>query len=322
MAMELLGAAGMTPELKQTYDRILLSVAEQNLVYMNYGTKKPIPARGGKSIEFRRFEKIAVGTHVLTEGTPPTETQATISTVAATISQYGAFAKISDILETQAFDPIIEEYTRKFGIHEAEVLDTVVRDAISAGLTTVQYGGDGTVVGTSGAGAVGSGDYASAAEINEAKRTLARANAKPIGGRFICILHPDNVKDLYDDTSIINAFQYAQVRGEPNPLFTGVLGDWMGVRFVESTNVWVRSSYGMSGADIYEVFMLGDECYAISELSALQSRTVIHPRGTGGHTDPLEQYSTVGWKAALAAKVLNVSFGVKIYVASSRTPAA
>ena len=78
--MELIGAAGMTAELKQTYDRKLLSVAEQNLVWYNFGDKKPIPARGGKSIEFRRFEKITVtaGSNTLTEGTPPPETQATI----------------------------------------------------------------------------------------------------------------------------------------------------------------------------------------------------------------------------------------------------
>lgn len=321
MAMELIGAAGMAAELKQTYDRILLSVAEQNLVFQQYGEKRPIPARGGKSIEFRRFEKIALGTHVLTEGTPPTETQATISIVSATISQYGAFAKISDLLEVQAFDPIVEEYTRKFGIHMAEVLDTVVRDVVSA-TTTVQYAGAATVVATSGAGAVGSGLYLNAAELKEAKRTLARASAKPIGDRFICLLHPDNTKDLYDDSSIINAFQYAQVRGGANPLFTGVLGDWMGIRFVETTNLKVRSSYGMSGADIYEVLLLGQEAYAVTELSALQAKTVMHPRGSGGHTDPLEQYSTLGWKAALATVILNQNYLVKIFVASSRSTAA
>ena len=323
MAMELIGAAGMTPELKQTYDRKLLSVAEQNLVWMNYGEKRPIPARGGKSIEFRRFEKITVtaGSYTLTEGTPPTETQATISTVAATISQYGQFSKISDLLEVQAFNPIIAEFTERYGIAMAEALDIVVRDVVD-NTTTVQYADAATVVGTSGAGAVGSGNYLDAAELTEATRTLARANARKIAGNYICVIHPDNKKDLFEDPDIVNAFQLAAQRGPANPLSTGVLGDWMGIRFVESTNVNVLASNGMSGADIYEVVMLGQEAYGVTELSAQQAEIIVHPRGSGGHTDPLNQYSTIGWKAALAAVILNQNFLVKIYCASSRSNAA
>lgn len=324
MAMELLGTAGMTAEMKQFYDRKLLSVALKNLVFHKYGEKRPIPPGGGKSIEFRRFEKITVtaGSYTLTEGTPPTVTQATISTVTATISQYGQYAQISDVLETQAFDPILSEYAEKFGIAMAEGVDTVVRDIVDA-TTTIQYADSATVTGTSGAGAVGSGNYLDAAEILEMRRTLRRADALPVeDNKFILFIHPDNTKDLFEDPDIVNSFQHAQIRGDNNPMFTGVLGDWMGVRFVESSNLSILASNGMSGADIYEVVMIGREAYAVTELSALQSRMIIHPRGTGGHTDPLEQYSTVGWKAALTAVILNQNFLGAIRCASSRSNSA
>jgi len=322
MAMELIGVQGMTSELKQTYERTLLSVLEKNLVFAKYGLNTPIPARGGKSVEWRRFEKITVGTHVLTEGTPPTETQATISAISATISQYGAYSKVSDLLELQSFDPVIDGFSRAYGRHMAEVLDVVVRDQISAGATTVQYAGAATVVGTSGAGAVGSGNYLDSAELLEAKRTLTRVDVRPINGRYICLIHPDNTKDLYQDSDIIAAFKDAAERGAGNPLSTGVLGDWMGIRFVESTNIRLRTSYGMSGADVYECYLVGEEAYGITDLSADQAKIVVKPRGSGGTSDPLNQFSTVGWKAAIAAKVLDVSRLVKIYCASSRTPSA
>lgn len=317
MAMELIGINGMSAELKQTYDRTLLSVAEQNLVFMNYGLKRDIPARGGKSIEFRRFEKITVGTHVLTEGTPPTETQATISTVAATISQYGAFSKISDVLQLQSFDPIIDEYSEKYGIHAGEVLDTVVRDVLIAG-TTVQYAST-----AASRAQVGSGMFLNAAELAEARRTLRRNNARPaVEGKFVCFIHPDNSKDLYDDVDIVNAFKDAAPRDSNNPLFTGVIGDWMGIRFVETTNLKVYSSLGLSGADVYGVIMIGAEAYGISRLTAQQMRMIVHPLGSGGHTDPLEQYSTVGWKAALVAVRLNENFMVRVECNSSYATAA
>lgn len=320
--IELIGASGMTNELKQFYDKKLLSVALKNLVFAQYGVKRPIPARGGKSIEWRRFEKIVGGTTALYEGTPPSSTQATVSTVTATISQYGQYSALSDILETQSFDPLINEYVEKYGINAAEVYDVIIRDVVDA-TTTEQYADAATVVATSGAGAVGSGNYLDAAEILEARRTLRRADAKPLmDSKYVCIIHPDNAKDLFEDPDIVDAFQYAQNRGNDNPLASGVLGDWMGVRFVESTNVQVLSSYGMSGADIYEVVMLGAEAYGVTELSAHSLQTIIHPRGTGGHTDPLEQYSTIGWKGALTAAILNQNFLVKIYCASSRTPSA
>lgn len=322
MGMELIGGGGMANELKQTYDRVLLSRAEQNLVFMNWGQKRPIPPRGGKSIEFRRFEKITVGTHVLTEGTPPSVTQGTVTAVACTISQYGAYTQISDILELQAFDPVLAEYAEIYGIHAAEVLDTVVRDIVSA-TTTTQFAGTKTTVGTSVNTSVGSGDYLDGSEILEAVRTLKRANAKPVvDGKYIGIIHPDNTKDMFEDTTIANSFLYAKASGDSNPWFSGVIGDWMGVRFVETTNLKIQTSYGMSGADVYNVIFLGKEAYGISELSAEQMRLIVHPRGSGGHTDPLEQYSTIGWKAALAACILNQNFLLKLYVASSRVPAA
>jgi len=325
MAIELLGSAGMTEEMRQFWDKKLLSVAIKDLVFYNYGEKRPIPARGGKSINWRRFEKITVtaGSYTLTEGTPPTETQATVSSVTATISQYGQFIKVSDVLDTQGFDPVISELTEKIGIAAGEGVDIVIRDVVDNTTTNIQYGDASTVVATSGAGAVGSGNYLDAAELLEMRRTLRRADALPVeDNKYICIIHPDNTKDLFEDPDIVEAFQYAQTRGGDNPLFTGVLGDWMGIRFVETSNLNVISSYGMSGADIYEVVMLGKEAYGVSELSAMAMRTIIHPRGTGGHTDPLEQYSTVGWKAALTAKILNETFLGKIYVASSRSNAA
>lgn len=322
MTVERIGVNGMSAELKQTYDRRLLSVAIQNLVAANYGSKKYIPANGGKSVEFRRFEKVAVGSHVLTEGTHPAETQATVSAVAATVSQYGAWLKVSDLLQVQGFDPVIGELTDKMGIHAAEVIDTIVWDNLLTS-TVTQYAGGATVVGTSGAGAVGSGNYLNAAELLRMKRTLRRQNARPVvDGKFVVMLHPDNSKDLFEDPDIVKTFTEAHSPGADNPMVSGVLGDWNGLRFVETTNCRIDASNGMSGADVYNVVMVGAEAYGVTELSAMQMRTIIHPLGSGGHTDPLEQYSTVGWKHAMASVILNNNWMALLYCASSRSNAA
>ncbi len=324
MAIELIGVAGMTDELKQTFDRKLLMVALKDIVFLQWGEKRPIPARGGKSIEFRRFERITItaGSYTLLEGTAPLTTNATVTAVSGTISQFGQFSEISDLLETQGFDPVIAEFAEIYGLAMSEGLDVVVRNDLSSA-TTIQFADSQIQVGTSGTGAVGSGGFLDAAELREAKRTLRRNGARPvIDNKMLCFLHPDNTKDLFEDPDVSEDFQQAMPRSEANPLFSGVLGDWQGIRFVETNNLRIRASFGMSGADIYEVFVFGGQFYGVSELDALSARLIVHPRGTGGHTDPLEQKSTIGWKAALATTILNNDFGVKINVSSSRSLSA
>ena len=324
MTIERIGADGFTEEIKKFYDMNMLSTLLPNLVFWTYGEKHPIPPNQGKAINMRRFENITVnaGSYTLTEGTPPTETQATVSSVEATISQYGQFSKISDLLELQAIDNILSNFSVAYGNAAAKALDIVVRDIVDA-TTTIQYADASARVGTSGvADATGSGQFMDAAEITEAVRTLERADVPKIGGNYVLFIHPDNKKDLFEDADIVESFQYAANRGGDNPMFTGVLGDWMGVRFVVTSNLNIVASNGMSGADIYETVMVGDGAYAVTELSAQSLQMIIHPRGTGGHTDPLEQYSTVGWKAAFTAVILDQTRLVKIYCTSSRSTAA
>jgi len=317
MAYEMLGIGGMSVELKQTYDRLLLMRAIPALVHAKYGITKDIPAKGGKSIEVRRMETIAASTSALTEGTPPASITATFSSVSCTISQYGQYAVLSDVLETQAFDPVLAEYAENFGEAMGNSLDQVVRGVLIAG-TTVQYASTAAT-----RTSVGSGMYLDGAEIREAVNTLKRNNAKPqANGRYLAIIHPDVTRDLFADPDIVAAFKDAAPRGGDNPLFTGALGDYMGVTFVETTNAYINASLGLSGADVYYCLFIGQEAYMVTGLDALQTRTIIHPRGTGGHTDPLEQISTVGWKAALAAAILNQNFMVRVECNASRATSA
>ncbi len=318
MAVERLGEGGMVVELKQTYDRLLLERALPNLVHLQFGQKRNIPAKGGKSIEFRRMERITISTTALTEGTNPSETVATYSNVACTISQYGMYSKISDLLEIQAFDPVISEYAENYGEVMGDVLDQVGRDILVAG-TTIQYASTAATLGA--ATGVGSGMFLDSAEIREAVNTLKRNNVKPVvDNKYIMIVHPDVSRDIFADPVISDAFKDAADRGATNPLFTGVLGDFMGVRFVETSNAKIQSSLGLSGADVYNCLLIGKNAYGVTELDAQQSRMIIHSKIEEG--GPLEMYSTVGWKAAFTACILNQNFMVNIKVNSSRSLSA
>ena len=61
----------MAPELKTFYDRNLLERLLPLLVFMNFGQVRPMPAREGQTVNFRRFNSLSVATTPLTEGVTP-----------------------------------------------------------------------------------------------------------------------------------------------------------------------------------------------------------------------------------------------------------
>ncbi len=314
MSTERYGLAGMGVEQRQFYDMLLLSRAVPNFVHMNWGKKTPIPARMGNSIDWRRLELITTSTTALTSGTPPTSTNVTFTHVSATVLQYGQYVLHSEILASQAIDPVISEIVEALGESMSDCLDQIVRNVMTAG-TTVQYASTASC-----RAQIGSGMRLTLAEIREAVGTLRRAKAKPlVDGLYILITHTDSIEDLQGDSDIQSMMENAGVRGDSNPLFKGTVGDVAGVRIITTTNGRTFASEGLSGADVYGTMIIGQEFYGISEFGAMAARTYIKAVGSSGAKDPLDQYGSVGWKASVAAARLNENFGLRIEHSTSQS---
>ena len=344
MPYQLWGAGGAVVEGQLTeFDKRLLSRFRGRTIYNSFSYQRGIPMHGGKSISFRRFEAILAASYAvtissqalnagrqgpaygsgplaLTEGTPGPNIDATISEVIATVSQYGQYMQISDMLELQSIDDVKAEQTENFGEAMKEGLDLVTRDILEAG-STVQYASTGTSRAT-----VGSGMNLSLAEIREGKRTLLRANARPVraeNGKFVLITHPDVLYDLEGDSNITNIWQYAGVRGPENQLFDVEFRDLpFGVRLYSTSLCRIFASLGLSGADVYGNLLFGEEFYATIDLDSMPAKVIYHERGSSGVSDPLDQVASLGWKAAHAARILNENLGVRIETNSSTKTAA
>jgi len=330
------GTGGLTVEGQLTqFDKRLLSRFRAETVYNRFGFKRGIPLHGGKSISFRRMEAIlgasyaaaynsggayASGPGALTEGTPGAASDATWVQVLATVSQYGNYIQITDMAELQSLDDVVAETTENFSESMTEALDLITRDILVAG-TTVQYASTGASRGNTG-----SGMNLSLAELREAKRTLARNNAKTFkseGGKYVLLTHMDCLFDLEGDANITNIWQYAGERGMANQLFDVAFQDLpFGVRVYQTSLCRIFASLGLSGADIYGNLMFGEEWYATIDLDSMPAKIITKARGSSGVYDPLDQVGTVGWKAAHAAVILNQVLGVRIESASSNKTAA
>ena len=61
----------LTEEMKTFYSDYLIDAAEPELVHDQFAQKHPIPANGGKTIQFRRFAPLGKALTALTEGVTP-----------------------------------------------------------------------------------------------------------------------------------------------------------------------------------------------------------------------------------------------------------
>ena len=74
---------------------------------------------------------------------------------------------------------------------------------------------------------------------------------------------------------------------------------------------------GAEGCALYACTFLGKNAYGIIKPTAESLKMIVKQRGSAGTADPLDQRSTVGWKASHAAKILYEERLLRLEVGSS-----
>ena len=297
--------AGLTPEMKTFYDMTLIDEATANLVHDQFGQKRPIPKNGGKTIEFRKFAPLAKALTPLTEGVTPDGKSLTVTALTATVSQYGDFITQSDVLELTALDNTILEATKLLGRQAGATLDTVVRNVMQSG-TNVTYcpkvAADGTETAVTSRAGLDNTCQLTVKVVQQVVAKLRGQNAPTIGGKYVAIIHPYVAYDLMRDPEWIDAHKYTNVTN----LYEGEIGEIAGVRFVQTTEAKV-SSGGVVGTLIF-----GEGAYGVTEITGGGLQTIVKQKGSAGTADPLDQRSSIGWKAIKTAELLIPNYLVRV----------
>jgi len=296
---------GLSPEMKTFYDMTLIDEASASLVHDQFGQKRPIPQGGGKTIEFRRFAPLAKATTPLTEGVTPDGKSLTVSTVTATVSQYGDFITHSDVLELTALDNVILESARLLGKQAGVTMDTVVRNVLQSG-TNVTYcpkvADDGTETEVTSRSALDETCQLTVKTVQKVVAKLRAQNAPTIEGKYIAIIHPYVAYDLMRDPEWLDIHKY----GNTDKLYEGEIGEIAGVRFVQSTEAKIYEG-GVFGS-----LFFGDGAYGVTEITGGGLQTIIKQKGSAGTADPLDQRSSVGWKGIKTAEILIPNYLVRV----------
>ena len=298
----------MTAEMKTFYSKYLIENAKPALVYDQFGQKHNIPKNGGKTIEFRKYSPLPKATTPLTEGVTPAGQALTVSTVTATVKQYGDFVPLTDMLLLTAIDNNLVQALDLLGAQAGATLDTVTREILMGG-TSVQYA-EGQV---SSRAALTANHKLTVKAIRLAARFLKKQNAPKIDGGYVAIIHPDIAYDLQDDEAWKDWNKYTT----SDKMFNGEIGKIANVRFVETTEAKIFAKAGASNQDVYATLVLGANAYGTTNIEGGGLETIVKQLGSGGTEDPLNQRGTAGWKATKTAVRLVEQFMVRIETGSS-----
>lgn len=303
----------LSATMKTFYSDYLIDAASPKLVHDQFGQKHPIPKNGGKTIEFRKYSPLPKALTPLTEGVTPNGQKLNMTTIEATIAQYGGYMELSDVLQLTATDNNLMQATKLIGSQAGRTLDTITREVLCGG-TNVQYAA-GEVAARNllqGGGATGN-HYLTVDAIRRAVRFLKTMNADKVDDSFVAIIHPDVCYDLTRDPEWRKPHEYV----DTSHLYEGEIGRIAGVRFVETTEAKIFKSAGKDGRDVYATLVLGANAYGITDIADGGLQNIVKQLGSAGTADPLNQRATTGWKAIKTAERLVEEYMVRIETCST-----
>lgn len=312
------GTDTLSAEMKTFYDGVLLDNAKPNLVHDQFGQKRPIPKGKGKTIEFRKYKKLPKALTPLTEGVTPDPNSLAVTTVTATVKQYGDWISLSDVLILTAIDNNLSEAVILLGSQSGRTLDTVTREVINAG-TNVLYAPKGNGAPVAKRTDLDGTCRVSVPLIMKAAAILKGADAVPYDRDYVGVIHPFVAYDLMMDEKWEEYNKYTT----PENMYNGEVGRIGGVRFVTSTEakIWAKAAAGNT-VSVFSTLIIGQNAYGVTDVEGGGLRTIVKQLGSAGTADPLDQRASAGWKALKTAEILCDEYMVRIESSSSFSTAA
>jgi len=317
----------------QTYfSKALLERALPLLQMEQFAQKTPYPTKtgGNKTVRFFRFGDPSISAiSELSEGTTPSsgdERNLTLSSVEATLVQYGSKIILTDIvLATELFSHLAQA-TKQLGedavlhadtlCHRAIVLDSSTSTGTSIGTQTyIRYAQNGTNGTTWATGSAANGAM-TATDLLDGATTLFINRAPKIKDGYALVAHPAVIRDLQQDDDWLKVSSYSA----PDQIFKGETGKLFGVSVVSSTNIlsFATSASGIVSASTagnvgFANILLGGGAFGVPNMSSLAaSGSPFSPKVTildgADKSDVYNQRIIASFKTFYAAKQLDTRF--------------
>jgi N4-gp56 family major capsid protein len=316
------GSVGdLRDEQKTFYKKGLLKFAEKRTVLNQFGQNATLPRNQGKIYEWRNVSQMTLVTGaqtVLTEGVTPSGSFLTFTKLTATVAQYGDYYAGTDVLDATIYDPIRTIVVDAQAYQMAQVIDNLIQIAAVTGATNRFYSNAAT--GATTRATLTQADILNETEIRKVVRTMRRNSAKPLrDGNFVAVIHPDTTYTLFQDPDIREAMVNSKLMkngDRAGSLFTGEIGEYMGVTFIETelAKVVLKTVHEPGGTnpdvtpnatvDVYQTIFFAADYFGKIKLTDLNTDSIFHDVGSSGGADALNQRWTQGWKMTFGSRIL------------------
>jgi N4-gp56 family major capsid protein len=202
-----------------------LMIAKKQVVFQQLGEKAVLPYNNSKVFQYTRYERLNLPSSSLTEGTTPDNTSMSISTVTATMDQWGAYINLSDVADMTIKHPVVAKGIDLMGYQAAETVDREIIKVLLTG-TSVSFPAAVTL-----RSSLANTDVMSSAVVRKVVKNLRSRGAHEYDGQdYVAVVDPSVEADLMADASFVNAASYSNIK----TLFNGEIGKWLGARFMRS----------------------------------------------------------------------------------------
>jgi len=246
----------------------------------------------GSSVIFTIFSELAVATTPLTETSDVTAVAMGDANVTVSLTEYGNTVNTTAKLRGTAFLDVDAAAANLIGYNAGNSMDVIVRDVLAGG-TNVVYGGGGATAPSSRV-TVQAEDTIAANDVRKVSAALRGANVSPWSGYYIGFIHPDVSYDLRRETG--NASWNApHVNMDTANIYTGEIGTFESVRFIETPRTKVRTDLGAGGTvDVYDTYIMGRQALAKAH-SFVDGNGPVPQIRRGPVVDSLMRFNPIGW---------------------------
>ena len=293
---------------KAAYDRLAYFALRPELYFDAAADVQPTAqAMPGASVTFTIVNDLPINTSALGETTDVSAVSLSDSQVSLTLTEYGNAVLTTAKLRGTSFVDIDPVVANVVGFNAGVSLDSLARNALDSG-TNVQY--------TSGLGATAlqssvtarsgltgftstasPGNTISALDIRVARARLRSQNVPTFGGMYVGYVHPDLVADLQGESisgSNIQGWRAPHVYAQPGEIWTGELGAFEGVRWIETPRAPIYTGAGASSANVYGTIIVGRQSLA-KAYSMIDGNGAYPHVVPGPITDRLRRFVPLGW---------------------------
>lgn len=278
------------------------------------------PTHDGSSIRFQIYTDISdttVGGATLTETVDPDAVALPATTyLDVTQQELGRVVIPTRKLSLMSLSDVDPWIANAVSFNMAMTLDNGVAAVLDGGTNVIRESA-GALSTTAAKTTITATDTIKGRDIRYAVNKLRAGYVQTRGGMYVSYIHPEVSSDLRTETGN-NIWRTPHEYQDMNPLLTGEIGSWEGVRFVETatmTNSQSGSGTGGTQTRVYNTYVLGAQALA----EAVWKEPKIE---FGNVVDKLNRFRPVGWHGILNWAVYRQAALYRIETAASGRPNA